>query len=525
MTMVTLQKTSSLLQPMMHRAIYRSSNLNPNRINWRQPTLLFIGSDSTSFQTLQSRPFTKGIFNKISNFFRVIFGANETSPRGIQERQDSYLILLSLQCRDLRIEHQKAIGNSIGWKKESKEQVAAFMDEAADILDQGDSGIHGLSLAKLRKEVQKRLDPQILDRLCVASFADEEFGASDEYDFDEQRVDEYKDIMWRDYEEVCGKMKECEQMAIDERINSRRKFYELKKTGIERLLSYYDWWPQHHIAERKDEAKLNDGEEDEFGFCPSRSTPDIIPAMRHHHAKNLIRSYFARHNNLLHNEQFAILPFKSTIPNAGRGVFLDGYAPAGTLLAFFPGKIWPKDHLMSASLQTQMSLSDNDPRHQLSIRYDDILIDSRRSPYTVYDNLWALAHVVNHPPAPQKAENESVSNASDAPTKQIQVGGPNCAIVPINFTTNMLNRVPDRDLKRYIPNEYEVQPKPWAKNAFDTDDVIMNGLGLVSLRDVHDEELYYDYRLSPDESGSSAFPGWYYVWNEDATRNRWSFDE
>lgn len=521
MTSPLAQRMLSGLRP-MHRHINRSRRLlhqyqlmpcHGIHVRGYKPQIFTAAPPPIRYDHTQRQ--TRTFLSKISRFFRVIFGANETSPRGIQERQDSYLLLLSLQCRSLRLEHQKSMGNTIGWKKEGKKEIRSFMDEAADALDQDKAGIHDLSLAKLRMEVQKRLEGQVLDRLFVASLAEEEFGAGDEYVFDESRVDEYRDILWKDYEDACTKLQEWEadEQENDGKVVSRCEFYKLKKAGIARLLDYYKWWPKEEVH-KHDVSDLPDDQEDAFGFCQNKSSADVLPAMRYHHTKNVIRSYYARNNNVLQNEQFSILPFKSTISNAGRGVFIDGYAPAGTLLAFFPGKVWPKDFLMTATLQVQRNL-DNDPRHQLSMRYDDILIDSRRSAYTVYDNMWALAHVVNHPPAPPSSEDES-----DSSIKQLR-NGPNCVTTPIDFTKSMLKQHQDRDLTRYIPNEYEVEPKSWAKNALDTNDVIMNGMGLLALRDVQDEELFYDYRLSP-ASGASIYPEWYHVWNEDAAINRWS---
>jgi hypothetical protein len=100
----------------------------------------------------------------------------------------------------------------------------------------------------------------------------------------------------------------------------------------------------------------------------------------------MIRSYYACNYGVLQNhgsqqqqqqqqqqqeqpQKFSIIALKSTIPNAGRGVYIARKAIAGTILAFFPEKIWPKERLMAASLQTQQTLSENDPRHQLSMRY------------------------------------------------------------------------------------------------------------------------------------------------------------
>lgn len=294
---------------------------------------------------------------------------------------------------------------------------------------------------------------------------------------------------------------------------------------------------------------------DEFGFYPNRSEEDIVSAMRYYHVRNIVRSHRVRtsldiNNNKEENGRnggfggvctYSILPFKSTIPNAGRGVFIDGFAPAGTLLSFFPGKVWPKEHLMTASLQTQLQFSENDPRNQLSMRYDDILIDSRKSPYTVVKNLWAIAHIVNHPPPPpiksttamgtvtadqdhldndEKKENESNTTTYHFQPHQ----GPNCVSVPINFTADLFTDKSDK-LRDYIPNEYELPPKSWAKDVFEKEKIIMHGMGLIALRDLKDEELFYDYRMSPNENakGSEAlYPLWYHVWDVDAAMNRWS---
>ena len=62
-------------------------------------------------------------------------------------------------------------------------------------------------------------------------------------------------------------------------------------------------------------------------------------------------------------------------------------------------------------------------------------------------------------------------------------------------------------------------------------EIIMQGMGLVSLRDVKDEELFYDYRLSPDEKAKkkgndgNLYPSWYYVFDQDAIDNRWGTDD
>jgi hypothetical protein len=84
-------------------------------------------------------------------------------------------------------------------------------------------------------------------------------------------------------------------------------------------------------------------------------------------------------------------------------------------------------------------------------------------------------------------------------------------------------------LRDYIPNEYELPPKPYVKSIFEKDEVIMHGMGLIVSRDVRDEELFYDYRLSPNKDNmleeGNQYPSWYYVWDPDAIKNRWDTDD
>jgi hypothetical protein len=115
----------------------------------------------------------------------------------------------------------------------------------------------------------------------------------------------------------------------------------------------------------------------------------------------------------------------------------------------------------------------------------------------VFDNLWALGHVVNHPPAPTTPIADETTTTDSGSPKSRRVG-PNCVTVPIDFTESMLDEHPGKDLQSYIPNEYKLPPQSWAKNAFDKENTLMNGMGIIALRDVTDEELFYDYRLSPD---------------------------
>lgn len=502
-----------------------------------------------------------GIIPRIRKVIQTIFGSNDDTPRGIQERKDMYWVLLAMSHRKIRMEaqqQQQIHDRWCTWHIESKEQIKQYMDEAVSYLDE-QTDINEMSLRQLRQEIQSRLEPQIVQLLKAACDVEEDmilrhnnYGANNDekeeeedgsYEFSDAEAAEYKEILLQEYDRIC-KLLANTIVYSQTTTSDPTQYYKLKKNAIETLLRYFDWMPQTNTAPT-DEAKSQTDEKDyvdDFGFNPNRSEADIVSAMRYYHVRNIVRSHCVRsfptinadtETNFGGHCTYSILPFKSSIPNAGRGVFIDGFAPAGTLLSFFPGKVWLKEHLMTVSLQTQMQFSENDPRHQLSMRYDDVLIDSRQSPYTVVKNLWAVGHIVNHPPPPNKSttsigasesNNDQNKDKKESSNTFQPFQGPNCVTVPINFTEGLFTNMNDR-LLEYIPNEYELPPKAWARDVFEKEKIIMHGLGLIALRDLKDEELFYDYRMSPNENAKGSeglYPSWYYVWDVEASTNRWS---
>jgi hypothetical protein len=179
-----------------------------------------------------------------------------------------------------------------------------------------------------------------------------------------------------------------------------------------------------------------------------------------------------------------VVTLKSLIPGAGRGAFLDGQAEAGAVVAFQPGDVWPKEHLLTNSADVIEHFEGEDDCH-VSLRFDDYVIDSRESPVTVLAregslNPWAIGHMANHPPA---------------------AVGPNCQSTMLNFTERMRLG----QLVQYVPNTY-ARPPGWQSRFFDHEEVVMHGLCLMARRDVANEELVYDYRLQ-----SELTPDWYTV--------------
>ena len=163
---------------------------------------------------------------------------------------------------------------------------------------------------------------------------------------------------------------------------------------------------------------------------------------------------------------------------------------------------------------------DND--FQLSLRYDEILIDSSKSPAVVLDtersNPWAIAHLVNHPPHPNFVSNQTIkSNPKSVDNKKI-TSMPNCRSLPINYTEEMQL---GKELKTFVPNRYARKPLLLGSNeAFEHQDVFMHGMILVATRDIENEELFFDYRLNEIEN--TTHPEWYHVCDEEETKNRWA---
>ena len=605
-----------------------------------------------------------GVIAKFKRMVRTLFGTEDDTPRGKQERKEMYWIVLLVAHQRLRVANQQqrrdqqqrrqqqhpTNGNSYaatgeeGWEMESKDRLKRLMDEAVTYLDTK-TDITQMSLKRLRNEVQSYLRPQIVHLLTVARYVDnlainnntkEENNDSsnddddedeDYYIFSTNEENMYKEILLYEYNHTCQLLLLLHDSSITTKDGSGRTpnprpFYIMKKDAIETLLKHYNWWSTttttttttttNNVNNNNENHSNNNDENDTeyidpFGFVPNKATKDVVCAMRYYQTRNLIRSFMARRTQyypprdeknkavirdtitqIIHQPTttsillppppptrcyHTLLALKSTIPNnAGRGVYIDGFAPAGTLLAFIPGNVWTKEQLSNITTQTQGQLG-HDPRHQLSMRYDDILIDSRHAPYTVINNLWSLGHIVNHPPPPTSnsftetllnsntmrsekcnnniddndddGKNVDIDNNKSQPTTTFH--GPNCATVMINFTERMfdsddnINNINNNDnsskklLHTYLPNMYEYPPTtPYAKNIFETENVIMHGMGLIAIRDVMDEELFYDYRLCPSSSSSSSslddnnnngYPSWYHVWDEDALNKRWDTDD
>lgn len=98
---------------------------------------------------------------------------------------------------------------------------------------------------------------------------------------------------------------------------------------------------------------------------------------------------------LIEKNGFALKLQQSTIPNAGRGVFLTGGSVCpGTVLCYYPGVVHCAEFFKD---RNYLSALLPDPHMYLMVRPDCNVIDGRRAGDVPYNPL-ALGHMVNHPP-------------------------------------------------------------------------------------------------------------------------------
>ena len=410
----------------------------------------------------------------------------------MQERQDLYMSILASTHRAMRL--QRRI-NEEG--AETREQVEALVDEAVEKLEA--SNATTTPIVGLRYELQNILAPEILKAFETFKDVDRAIPsaayASEEVALETDDDDKFRSTLMNDYETVRYQLP-TSPTSSSAHVRSPLPYLNLKKDALETVLSAKGWLDNDGETNEEKKEESEEPTADSFGYYPENADDEVNAAIRHYQMINMVKSILIREKL-----GFSVLSLKSTVPGAGRGVFVDGTAMAGSLVAFFPGGIWPKEYLSNAAFSTSIFKDDNN--FQLSIRYDDILIDSRKAAYTVLNgvnsNPWAVGHIVNHPP------------------KDVV---PNCRTVAINFTEKM--KLEASGLDRYVPNTHAKEPMLTGPKALDRDLIKMHGFGLMAARDITNEELFYDYRLSP---GNGPYPDWYYPIDEESLKNRWWEEE
>jgi hypothetical protein len=395
-------------------------------------------------------------------------GTEADNPRRLQERKDATLALLATEFRRLSLEHPNL----------QRDQV---VDQAFDSLEQKD--LDSKTLLQLRHELQTSLDTQVVELFQAFGRADETL--PDLEDQDDPILD---NLLQLELERTIDGLADPTPLQAPKGPHPI-EFLTLKRRALETLLERRkevasastnddgdgDGDGNDENAESKPVSWVD---ADEFGYHETIDA-ERNAQIRHYQAINLCRSAKVRDD-----WGFSVVAMQSSIAGAGRGVYVDGYAKAGSILCFQPGQVWSKEHLVNLPVEVERELEKND-HYQMSLRPDDFMIDSRKAPYTVLtgknSNPMALGHVINHA----------------TPSKP-----PNCRTVMVNITQGMKLG----ELKRYIPNTY-ARPRSLTQmgGLWDHEAIDMHGMCLIATRDICNEEIFYDYRLM-----TPHLPSWYH---------------
>jgi len=463
----------------------------------------------------------RGIFSRVRTVLSTFFDTTE-SPRHLQECSDLYQTLLLGNYRNLRIQHDLA-SHPLSMSTKSRSELEQLYDKASDSLEHD---IHTYTNRGLRKEVQHLIHPQIISLLKAFQEVDSQINTSlkdgtepiiSDKTNQEEVVQFCKSILLDEWQQMMARYTEKGHPSNTSNSNNvsdgHLKFLKRKSGALKILASHYGYETELTSNERQQSISNNISYDtsDKFGYFPS-TNDEINDAIRYHQMLNMTKSILLR--QII---GYSVTTLKSSISHseAGRGVYIDGFAPAGSIVAFFPGQVWPKEHLLKGLEFAKVF--DRNPNYHLSVRYDDIIIDSRNSPYTVLNgersNPFAVGHIVNHPPKPITTEFSNSTNSN--------LSMQNCSTVMVDFTESMF--LTSQQLSNYIPNIYARPPMILGPKAFDDPKhpVLMHGYGLLTSRDVCNEELFYDYRLSPSEEDSTSCPDWYHVCNEEESEQRW----
>ena len=455
-------------------------------------------STTLSSDTSSSRP-SSSIFSWFrgvgKRMWHVYRGDDHINPKKILERKYIYLTLIAIQFRNLRLLECNQGNAHIN--------TDAIYEQAIDELEKED--LDKTTNVDLRLLLQKMLQPQVkqifeafdrVDQRLAIPQSIESYSINNTDTNTNSIMEEefftftYKDILINDFDRTKQQLSEMVDVVTPTdtyKHQSQMNFLTTKEQAILSLLQYHGWdritdkLTVLPISTKSDDADTTATSSlDAFGMKIEDAKVETIRLMKQYQTVNICRSALIRDEL-----GYSVLSLRSSIPNAGRGLYIDGSVMAGAIVAFQPGDIWPKEHIITDAPEVMEHFADGDEDCQISLRFDDYVVDARQSPVVVVCrdgslNPWALGNMANHP----------------SPTMI-----PNGQSVMLNYTAKSKLE----HLVRYIPNSYAKLPT-WQSTFFDLEEVVMHGLCLVSRRDIHNQELLYDYRLQSDIT-----PHWYNV--------------
>ncbi|PRP78622.1 hypothetical protein PROFUN_13475 [Planoprotostelium fungivorum] len=202
-------------------------------------------------------------------------------------------------------------------------------------------------------------------------------------------------------------------------------------------------------------------------------------------AKQFLHVFEHLHNGSIHSDCRRLLGYelkrcKSSIPNAGRGVFLSGKASAGTPVAIYPGTIFlPGDPSLLPSIRNNYLLR----------RSDGALIDGK--PFGLSRLIFSSCASRNYVDGNIELQDETWLKEEGNTRNPLSIGHminhrPDDGEPNVMYTEFEFESVP-LEYRRYIPHVY------YSSHETEEHQLPIKSIAMVAVRDVEDEELFSDY--------------------------------
>lgn len=209
-------------------------------------------------------------------------------------------------------------------------------------------------------------------------------------------------------------------------------------------------------------------------------------------------------NEMLRSELgFTTVVKASGVPGAGLGLFVEGSAPEGAVVAIYPGFVHLPEHLRDEKFAASLL---PDEEHFLMGRADGCLVDGRTAGLLPSSPL-TFAHAANHPPAGRAANVLQV--AYDFP-----------ALSDSDVGIAKGGRFPER-LRPLVPNRYHSPPKALFGGKLDQSALVESVVLLACRGGLQDQEVFMDYRFNPN----MAHPDWYNPVDPKEAAKMWAPDK
>lgn len=250
----------------------------------------------------------------------------------------------------------------------------------------------------------------------------------------------------------------------------------------------------------------SDGQTNPSFFKPEYCAPGFLDAVKNRHGFNLSVE-------------------ESLIEGAGYGVICNGIAPAGSIVAIYPGssylafqveriqkKFQQSTGLLSLSMRPATSTeylrafydlfgTKKQPNLHMAQRYDGGTVNSKIGGKARFRNCFAVGHMINHPPPKYT---------------------PNVLICPFDFDNDYM-RKQSASFDNYIPNELYTNPNifpRWMSRLREKQSLVPS-LVFVASREIQDgEELLVNYRFNPKLE--KLWPAWYTPVDSHEDAERWA---